>query len=80
MLRWFVPALILLSLASWPAQSETIFPGRDLTEQGDPISWEGSRTVFVGHYTWPDREPLGVYNDGAKLVTRPDIVDHRMRL
>ena len=73
MLRWFVPVLILLSLASWPAKSETIFPGRDLTEQGDPISWVGSRTVFVGPYTWPDREPLGVYNDGAKLVTRPDI-------
>jgi hypothetical protein len=74
MQRWFLPALILLSLASPPAQSETIFPGRDLTEQGDPISWAGSRTVFVGPYTWPDREPLGVYNDGAKLITRPDIV------
>ncbi len=74
MQRWLVPVLILLSLAASPARSETIFPARDLTEQGDPISWVGSRTVFVGPYTWPDREPLGIYNDGAKLVTRPDIV------
>ena len=74
MQRWFVLALIFLSMTVSPAISETIFPARDLTEQGDPISWVGSRTVFVGPYTWPDREPLGVYNDGAKLVTRPDIV------
>lgn len=52
---------------------ETIFPARDLTEDGDPISWVGSRTVFVGHYTWPDREPLGLYNDGAQLIPRADI-------
>jgi len=67
-------ALVLVWLLPRLAQAETIFPARDLTEQGDPISWGGSRTVFVGHYTWPDREPLGVYNDGAKLVTRADIV------
>lgn len=57
----------------WPAQTETIFPARDLTENGDPISWVGSRTVFVGHYTWPDREPLGIYNDGGRLVARADL-------
>jgi hypothetical protein len=67
----FILALLLPALKR--GQAETIFPARDLTENGDPISWVGSRTVFVGHYTWPDRMPLGVYNDGARLVNRADL-------
>jgi len=67
-------AFVLVCLLPRLAQAETIFPARDLTEHGDPISWVGSRAVFVGSYTWPDQEPLGVYNDGAKLVPRADIV------
>ena len=70
---WLHVAIALVFPAPWWAQAKTIFPARDLTEDGDPISWVGSRTVFVGHYTWPDREPLGVYNDGARLVTRADL-------
>ncbi|HZD30913.1 MAG TPA: hypothetical protein VE779_04550, partial [Candidatus Angelobacter sp.] len=70
---WLRVAISLLLLVSWQAQAETIFPARDLTENGDPISWVGSRTVFVGHYTWPAREPLGVYNDGNRLVSRADL-------
>ncbi len=48
--------------------AQHIFPARDVTEQGDPISWYGSRTVFVGPYTWPNAEPLGMYNDGTPLT------------
>ncbi len=66
-------AFVLVLLAPLLAQGETIFPARDITENGDPISWVGSRTVFVGPYTWPDREPLGVYNDGGRLVTQADL-------
>ena len=33
----FVLALLLLALQK--AQAETIFPARDLTENGEPISW-----------------------------------------
>jgi hypothetical protein len=64
---------VLWVLASLLAQAETIFPAHDVTENGDSVSWVGSRTVFVGPYTWADREPLGIYNDGNRLVTRGDL-------
>jgi hypothetical protein len=70
---WLNVAVALLFLPQCQLRAETIFPARDVTDDGDPISWVGSRTVFVGRYTWPDREPLGVYNDGPRLVTRADL-------
>jgi hypothetical protein len=81
-----IALFLLVTLLVLNSPAAHIFPARDSTENGDPISWVGSRTVFVGHYTWPDREPLGIYNDGkpfieagvsapyngGALVTRPD--------
>ena len=61
-------ALVLVLLISClTAFAQHIYPARDVTEQGDPISWYGSRAVFVGHYTWPKSEPLGLYNEGTPL-------------
>lgn len=71
---WFCVAIAVLLVANLRIHAETIFPAHGLTEDGDPISWEGTHTVFVGHYAWPDREPLGIYNNGARFETRADIV------
>jgi hypothetical protein len=62
--------LLLLAISATNSFSEHIQPPRDRTEDGDPISWYGTRTVFVGHYTWPDTEPIGLYNDGTALTNR----------
>jgi len=64
---WPAVALLLL-FVSLASSAQHIYPARDVTEQGDPISWYGSRVVFVGHYTWPKTEPLGLYNDGTPLT------------
>jgi hypothetical protein len=61
--------LLLLTFSITICFAETIYPPRDRTENGDPISWFGSRTVFVGPYQWPDREPIGLYNEGTPLIT-----------
>ena len=68
--RLCIALLTLLLLLCIPLSAQHIFPARDVTEQGDPISWYGSRTVFVGPYTWPESEPVGLYNDGASLSSK----------
>jgi hypothetical protein len=62
--------MLLVPLLASSLSAQHIFPARDVTEQGDPISWYGSRAVFVGPYTWPDNEPLGLYNDGTPLTSK----------
>lgn len=76
-LRFYSQALLFFLLLTMPVLShaEHVFPARDVLENGDPVSWYGSRTVFVGPYTWPDRQPLGVYNaNGYQLETRADFI------
>ncbi len=68
--KFRITLVLLLSLPVTSLSAQHIFPARDVTEQGDPISWYGSRAVFVGHYTWPDGEPLGLYNDGTPLTSK----------
>ena len=70
MLRFRKPFAVVgvLLLVSFASSAQHIFPARDVTEQGDPISWYGSRVVFVGHYTWPKTEPLGLYNEGTPVT------------
>jgi hypothetical protein len=54
--------------------AEHVFPARDVLDNGELVSWWGSRTVFVGSYTWPEDDPLGVYNGaGNQLVNRADL-------
>lgn len=62
--------LLLLAFSIGSCVAETIYPARDRTADGDLVSWFGSRTVFVGPYTWPQSEPLALYNDGTPLSNK----------